>query len=85
MLGEEAMRDYSKDEELLQLKEAAKKRTLTGEKANRFVVLCRALYYILDIDENLRIRLYIPRGPLQEQALEGYHQKLEHLGTKKNV
>lgn len=65
------------------MKEDVKKETLTKAKAKRFVVLSGTRYYIANIDENLRIRLYVPRGPLQEQALEGYHQKFRHLGIDK--
>lgn len=81
MTGEAAMRDYSNDEELLKLKESVEK--LTGATAKRFVVLCRALYYISDIDDNSRIRLYGPKGLLRKQALERCHQKLGHLRIEK--
>lgn len=77
------MGDYSNNEELLALKKAVEKGTLTGAKAKRFVVLSGTLYYISYIDENPKIRLYVPRGPLQEQALEGCHQNLGHLGVDK--
>lgn len=49
VLCEEAMGDYLNNEERLTLKEAVEKGTLTGEKAQRFVVLCGALYNISKI------------------------------------